>query len=66
MGLKDQGGGKAVDAHLRYLERDGVDRDGQEGRPTRPLRTKLTARLSSSAVEKIGISSALSWRPKIP
>ena len=24
--------GKAVDAHLRYLERDGVNRDGQKGR----------------------------------
>jgi hypothetical protein len=24
--------GKAVDAHLRYLERDGVDRDGQRGK----------------------------------
>ncbi len=25
-------GGKAVDAHLRYLERDGVTRDGEKGR----------------------------------
>ena len=24
--------GKAIDAHLRYLERDGVNRDGQRGR----------------------------------
>ena len=24
-------GGKAVDAHLRYLERDGVTRDGEKG-----------------------------------
>ena len=25
------GGGKAVDAHLRYLERDGVNEDGEKG-----------------------------------
>jgi type IV secretory pathway VirD2 relaxase len=24
--------GRAVDGHLRYLERDGVDRDGQRGK----------------------------------
>ena len=29
---KGQATGKAVDAHLRYLERDGVDRDGQRGK----------------------------------
>ena len=39
---------------------------GREGRPIRLLRTKLTARPLSSGVEKIGISSVLSWRPKIP
>src|SRR6201993_1535421 len=53
---------KAVDAHLRYLERDGVTRDGERGRLFRPSRTRSTARPLWSAAGKIAINFALSWR----
>ena len=55
-----------MDAHLRYLERDGVTRDGERGQGLfRHSRTRPTARPSWSAAGKIATSFASSWRRKM-
>src|SRR6185437_6162427 len=48
---------KALDAHLRYLERDGVNRNGEKGRAYWLLKMRLTARPLSNGAARIGISS---------
>ena len=57
---------KAVDAHLRYLERDGVTRDGEKGRAYSAERDWRTAGPSSSADARTATSSASSSRPRMP
>ena len=53
---------KAVDAHLRYLERDGVIRMGRRARSIRPSATWRMAVLSWSGDAMTAISSASSSR----
>jgi hypothetical protein len=55
---------KAVDAHLRYLERDGVTKDGRRARSIRPSATWRMVALSSTGAVTTGISSASSSRPR--
>ena len=54
-------GGKALGAaraHLRYIMRDGVTRDGSPGGCIRPPRTRRTGGRSWNAATTIAISSA--------
>jgi hypothetical protein len=55
---------KAVDAHLRYLERDGVTKDGEKGQVYSAERTWMTAALSWTGVGMTGINSASSSHPR--
>ena len=55
---------KAVDAHLRYLERDGVNRDGEKGRSIPPSATWTTAVPSSTGAATTATSSASSFPPR--
>jgi hypothetical protein len=56
---------RAVDAHLRYLERDGVTRDGERGKAIPRSRTRPTARRLWRAAGRIVISFASSRRPRM-
>jgi len=49
---------RAVDAHLRYLERDGVSGTENEARPILPSRRRPMAGPLWSAVGKIATSFA--------
>ncbi len=55
---------KAVDAHLRYLERNGVNRDGEKGQVMPPSATPRTAAPSSTGAETTATSSASSSPPR--
>src|ERR1700726_5201665 len=55
---------KAVDAHLRYLERDGVTKDGAKGQVYSAERDVEVAALSWSGAAMTVISSASSSRPR--
>ena len=59
---------RAVDAHLRYLERDGVTRDGEKGRVYSAIEDGRRPRGErfSSAVVATGISSVSSSLQRTP
>lgn len=53
---------RAVDAHLRYLERDGVTRDSERGKAYSAFENEAG---KGSAGGKIAISFASSCRPRM-
>lgn len=55
----------AAHTHLRYIQRDGVTREGGVGSSIRRGPTRPTAPVSSSAPPMIVISSASSFQPRI-
>ena len=58
-------GSKGADAHLRYLQRDGTDREGERGRLYGAEgRDEIQAASFWSADARIGISSASSSAPE--
>lgn len=59
-------GPRSTAAHLRYIEREGVDRQGGPAMPTAQQPTRRTPPLSRSAGARIGTSSASSSRRKTP
>jgi hypothetical protein len=54
----------AVDAHLRYLERGGLTRDGDRGKPIPLLKTRLTEERLWNGDGKIAISFDSLSRPR--
>jgi type IV secretory pathway VirD2 relaxase len=56
---------KAVEAHLRYLERDGVTKDGAKGQVYSAERDVEDGRAFLERAATIAISSASSSRPRM-
>ena len=59
------GGAKAAALHLRYIGRDGVEKDGLKGRLYTAEGLRVSRR-STSLVAASGISFGLSCRPRTP
>jgi hypothetical protein len=55
----------AARAHLRYIQRDGVTREGARANSIRPSATRRTARRSFSAAMATATSSASSSPPRM-
>ena len=65
-GSKARGVSKAADAHLRYLERDGVTRSGEKGHAYSAFENEADGRAFVERGVRTATSSASSWRRKMP